>query len=528
MKTDIYTETPPSSPSLSSGTSLLQAVPNTKKTERKRKRLSDYLPIPLILPSILLSLLLLSISQAQTTHATPLFQEDFHWANNAWNSNKTAISPIESLHFEGKAYMSRRCVKIASSSQTGSIHTRITEIPPGRIQLIVRGARYDKAKESRLHCLFLHGKDTLHRDSLHFSSYYKDGDMEPYRQYDSMTQNGNGFASTDTSYWENTTSEKIEELVIVIQADANDQTFLDHYALYVCPMESQAPIHWEPESLVLEGTPGQWGSGTIQLHSDNPPSDIRLQASDPDQSIAVYPMQFSAQELESGQAVARVEARIDSTEKIYQIACWPDTGNQALAHIPVIARSFEANDSIPNQTPDSISFECPPPTLLQVSGIKSNSVQLQWESGTEESLVRIGNLFSVICQERIRGHQLNIENLDPGIWYWWEVASLCENGDSSAYAKGQNFQTPAHNMTRNHDGNPLALAMTFPNPSSGSFRLFLPYGCQVRIFTLQGQCVYAEHLSKGVHNLHIGTKGTFILRYGNHPDSEQSLKILIQ
>ena len=167
MKTDIYTETPPSSPSLSSGTSLLQAVPNTKKTERKRKRLSDYLPLPLILPGSLVSLLLFRISQAQTTHATPLFQEDFHWANNAWNSNKTAISPIESLHFEGKAYMSRRCVKIASSSQTGSIHTRITEIPPGRIQLIVRGARYDKAKESRrirLNRYFLLGKHDIRKN----------------------------------------------------------------------------------------------------------------------------------------------------------------------------------------------------------------------------------------------------------------------------------------------------------------------------------------------------------------------------
>ncbi len=170
--------------------------PNTAfwKTLFRKNKWICKIPYPLFIPFTLTSFLVAGPALAQTQSI--VFQEDFTHCNNAWNSSKAAASTSDALEFSGKAYSSRKCVKVASSSSEGEIRISLppSGTAPSSISLLLRGARYDKSKNS--HIIVHTGESRL--DTLRFSSYYKDGDLEPYASNDSMTQAGLDFSSLDS------------------------------------------------------------------------------------------------------------------------------------------------------------------------------------------------------------------------------------------------------------------------------------------------------------------------------------------
>lgn len=500
--------------------------PSGENSKRNRKKLSSYIPLPIIWPGILLGLLLFSIAQAQTQDTLLLFQEDFHWANNAWNSSKAAQSPFPEQSFDGKVYQSRKCIKLASSSQDGCIHLRLKGIPRGKLMLTGRGARYDKSKPPCLETFLLSQQDTLFADTLYFCTYYKDGDEEPYRQYDSMNQADNGFASSDTLFWETEELPYPAEVSVLIRARANHQTFLDRYALHIIPQEEQATIQWHPDTLLLMDSVGQWTSNSLKLQGQNLLSNLRMQVSGPDKSISIHPMHLSANELNGKQVSIRIEARVDSIGKSYQLSCWHETDSHPLACIPIIVHPYTVD--MPSEPPqDSGASDCQPPKNLQISNISASMVDFQWESEANRFQIRIGDLFSVVQQITTEKNYLTAYNLVPGTWYWWEVAAICGEQDSSGYAKGETFLIPGNQGNKIHDWEKSCRAMISPNPSSGRISLSLPFDCQVRIFSLQGLCLYSQKLSKGMHSLQINQKGIFLLHYGNPPEHEQTLRFIV-
>lgn len=487
-----------------------------------RKRIRLFLPLPLLWPILILTLLLFSIAKAQPTDTILLFQEDFNWSENAWNSSKPAESPSANQYFTGKVYHSKRSVKLASSSNEGSISLQMAGIPEGQLLLVIRGARYDKAKESRLKGLLIGQNDTLFIDTLHLSSYYKDGDWIPYQDHDSMTQEP-GFASTDTLFWNNTGNAYQNNLSIQLQAQAYDQHFLDHYVLYTIQSTDIPYIEAHPDSVLVTGPTGNWGSALVSLRGQNIQSDIRLQAIGPDRAISAFPIRIPHTELSDGEKNVQIEAKVDSLEKRYSLLCWHGQDSIPIAEIPILVRPNDSSD-----IPDTAQTECPAPQKLRVDSLSESHARLCWTPGSAMSHVRIGDLFSVIKQIGIQDSILDVKNLESQTWYWWEVASICGTNDTSIYIQGPLFQLPENSSNSKQDRGSLEKATVFPNPSSGKFQLFLPYACQVRILQMNGNCLYEKELTKGWHYLTLNQKGLFILRYGNPSAREQSLKLIIR
>lgn len=196
--------------------------PSGWKTAERQIRWYCKIPYPILLPLSISGFLMGGAVQAQKEFLT-VFQEDFSHCTNAWNSSKAAVSTNPCLKFSGKVYSSRKCVKMASSSLSGMISI---SLPPSEeklsdIRLILRGARFDREKPSRIHVLSYGNRI----DTLHFSSFFKDKDSDPYSENDSMTQPGKDFSSCDTLSIPITGSFPPER--ISIQSDADDQCFVD-------------------------------------------------------------------------------------------------------------------------------------------------------------------------------------------------------------------------------------------------------------------------------------------------------------
>lgn len=492
---------------------------SVKSQAKSFRKLSQWIPIPLLWPSILLFFLLFSISQAQTT--TLLFHEDFNWSDNAWNSSKRAESPRPEQSFDGAVYKSRRCLKLASSTSTGSIHWQIPEdrLLHGNITLILRGARYDKGKASLLLCKIIRMEDTLLTDTLRFVSYYKDGDSEPYRQYDSMTQGGNGFASSDTLSWECPEGSNLADFRFEIQAAENGQCFLDQYSLYLSSSGSQPVLNANPPCLALEGPAGERVSDTLFFSGRNLDTDIRLQAQGPDQALAAYPIILRSDSLENGPVPVIVSVQTDSIPKKYTILGLHGKDRFPLAEIPILVQ----NESFP----DTSMAECTAPIRPEVTENRPDFIRLEWESDASQFRVRIGNLFAIAYEGCVDAPFFESNSLEAGSFYWWDVAAICSPGDTSSLAQGPAFQIPASTGQRRHDGNKLMQAFVSPNPSNGNLKLYLPFACRVRILDAQGKCVFSRDLPQGITAFSLARKGFFTLHYGNHPASEQILKFII-
>ncbi len=492
------------------------------------KRNFSWIPFPLLCPIFLLVSLWASIAQAQPAKEL-LLEEDFNWSDNAWNSSKAAESPYPGLSFQGNVYRARRSIKMASSSHSGELRQQIgIESVSGSIELVFRGARYDSVKPSLLPCLLLVQGDTLLDDTLHFSSFYKNKDSEPFRQYDSMTQD-EGFASCDTLRWVNPDRIPISSLELVVTALAGDQNFLDHFQVFLLQEENgnddddddgNPAVHVQPDSLLFFGETGSEQQDSLWLEGRNLYQNIRLQITGPDQNIQVFPVLIQASDLQGQRIPVQVQSRIPSIPTSYFLHLYH--GENLLKEIPVHARPGSQPEPLPEDT------SCQAPASAMVSEVASYHADLQWESSAPLFHLRVGNLFSIIHEEITTSTSVRIPDLEPGMLYWWEVASICNNADTSLYTVGESFVTLQESGIRlRHDESTGPAASVHPNPSKSGFILHLPFRCQVRILNLDGKCVFSKKLEKGPHPIRLREKGVFILRYGNHEASAQNLKIIL-
>lgn len=501
-----------------SGT-MKKSLPDLGNPRRKKKNFLARIHLPILFPLLMLSSAVLCSIHAQTEkRITILHRQDFNHLANAWNSSKAAEPISEREYFSGKAYCARRAVKIASSQEEGCLHLDFSAFEPvEELMLTVRGARYDKSKASHLIAeLKLHTGERL-TDTLHFESFYKESDSEPYRNNDSMTQPGSDFSSCDTALWRFPGKPvRIEKLEI--RAGADDQCYLDEYSL--ASLSCQEPL---PDSCPQDGLSSCRLSVIVpadnHVYAENDVSfsfsvsDFRLGK---DGAIAVS-MQDSIFYSDSIRYKSPYQGKGDYIASFFLV----DTAFRILGDT-LIRRSFHV------KTADSSGRDtvCAPPAHTRADSVTFHSALLSWEHCAERYWIRLHTLFEEWMQVGTAENRYKISGLSPFTVYWWEIAPICGT-DTGDFVPGAYFQTLDENV-RNEETETEMMAdpAIFPNPNRGNFWISMPQPGQATIFRTNGQAAFSRHLEKGLHSLRLDESGIYILHFPGKPQIRRKIIIV--